>query len=513
MDLNAALSIATSGLEGTQYALGVLSQNVANSSTTGYVEENAQLSARSSSGTGSGLKIGITTRNVDDALQANLYSQNAAVQQQTVLDNSLSAITALQGSTSATTDSSDATTSGQTGTLSDDLGNLSNDFANLVSTPTDDSARSSVLSDANTLVTAVNTMSSAYQTQRQSAEDAVGTDLSSINTDLTTIGQISQQIVALKVSGASVADLENQRAQIMSDLSSKVSVTFTETSKGDMLVKTADGLQLPTTPDSGSSVTIPTSDWPLTTSSITLSPTSTYSADPSTTSIPGIMLNGKDVTGSLTGGSLGANIQLRDDIYPTMQAQLDAFSYTLANRFQSAGLALFTGADGVSSVESDATKGTADGGTVGLSSVLTVSKTYSDDPSLLSPDGDTTLAQTILSQTFGSASADVSGSLQAPNSNLGVSGTISTGYSATLSLANLATALTASQAQVAASATASLSTATTIQTSLATKVSNVSGVNVDNEMSNVVSLQNAYAANAKVVSAVQAMFTALMDAV
>ncbi|MBV1836143.1 flagellar hook-associated protein FlgK [Acetobacter estunensis] len=519
MDLNAALSIATSGLEGTQYALGVVSQNVSNASTTGYVEETAQLNSRDSAGTGSGVKIGLTTRVVNDALQSSLYTQNATVEALTVKSNSLASITALQGSTSSD--------SGSTATLSDELGNLSNAFSSLVSTPNDSTALNTVISDAGTVVSTINDLSSAYQTQRQQAQDSIVSDVATVNTDLTTIGVLSKQIMLLKVQGQSTADLENQRASAMSDLSSQLSVTFTETSQGDMLVKTANGTQLPTYPtqdgqtlstyptsdsDTSSTTAIktdqPTSTWPLSTSSEELQVTSTTSGTATGSYIPGITLdiNGTDtnITSDLTGGSLGANIELRDTVYPKMQAQLDSFSYALASRFSTAGLSLFTDANG--NVPSSTTNAETPTGIVGLSSTIEVSPTISADTSLLAPDGSTSVATNILSTAFTDTTA-------APSTDLGVDGNISTGYSGNLTLANLATTLTSAQAQVASDTSSNLTSATTVQTSLTSSVSSVSSVSVDNEMSKIVALQNAYEANAKIVTTVQSMFTALLDAV
>lgn len=516
MDLNNALSIATSGLEGNQYALGVLSQNVSNASTTGYVEEVANLNSADTRGTGSGVSIGLTTRNVNNALQSSLYTQNAQVAALTVQNNSLSAITALQGSTSSD--------SGSSATLSDEVGNLSNAITALVSTPSDATARSTVISNAQTLATSINTLSSTYQAQRQAAQDSIVSEVSSVNTDLTTIGVLSKQIMSLKVQGMSTADLENQRAAAMSDLSSYMSVTYTETSKGDMLVKTADGTQLPTYPkDSNNSVlsTYPTTDsnstgtstlepsstWPLTTSDVTITATSSITASDTSSYIPAITLVGSttDLTSHLTGGELGANIDLRDNVYPKMQAQLDSFSSTLATRFNEQGVKLFTDASG--DVPGSSTTAIPPDGIVGFSSTIQVGAAIAADPSSLSEDGSTDTALALLQTTLGSDSP------AAPGSGLGVDGNISTGYSGSQTLANLATSLTSAQAQVASSATSNLTTATSVQSSLTTKVSNVSGVNVDNEMSNIIALQNAYTANAKIVTAVKTMFTALLDAV
>ena len=51
------------------------------------------------------------------------------------------------------------------------------------------------------------------------------------------------------------------------------------------------------------------------------------------------------------------------------------------------------------------------------------------------------------------------------------------------------------------------------QTTLQASVTSTSGVSVDNQMANVVALQNAYESNAKVVAAVQTMFSALLAAI
>ena len=62
--------------------------------------------------------------------------------------------------------------------------------------------------------------------------------------------------------------------------------------------------------------------------------------------MPAITLGGNDVTAQLQGGSLGAQIALRDPTLPTLQANLDEFAQTLSTRFAAQGLTLFTDAAG-----------------------------------------------------------------------------------------------------------------------------------------------------------------------
>ncbi|MFT8655686.1 MAG: flagellar hook-associated protein FlgK [Acetobacter papayae] len=517
MDLISSLSIATSGLNAIEQEYAVTSNNVANSSTSGYVSETATLTSSVVSGQGNGVTVGTTLLNINTALQSSLYSQNATVASYTAISDSLSAVSAVQGSTSSD--------SGSTATLADELGNVQTALTSLTSSPETSSAQTTVISDADSLVSTIQTLASTYAQQRQTAEDNISSSVSTINTDLTQIGAISEQIVAVKAAGGDTSALENQRLEVMTSLSSEVSVSFTEKSNGDMVVTTADGTQLPTRPDQvgedDSTVTIPTSTWPLSTTDDTISASSYYSATGSTAGgISGIMLNGKDITTHLTGGTLGGNITLRDQTYPQMQAQLDSFSYTLMNRFANAGMALFT--NGTTDTTTDPSDATADApaGLVGLSSQLSVSSTYTDDPTLLATDGDTTLATTVLSEAFGTSTDDVSGtssvtgtSLTAPSTGLGPDGSQSTGYTGSQGLVALATALTADQGATISDASSNLTSATSVQTTLQTQVSNVSGVNVDDEMAKVVTLQNSYTANAKLISSIQTMFEALMSAI
>jgi flagellar hook-associated protein 1 FlgK len=502
VSLFSALSIATSGLSGTEYAMGVMSQNISNASVAGYVAENPTISSESTLGTGTGVAIGITTRNVQTALQNSLYKQNASVAGLTTQSNSLQTISALQGSTSAT--------SGSTSTLSDELGNLSNMITTLISSPSNATSQSEVISSAETVANSVNALSDAYQEQRQSAEDNIVSGVSSVNYDLTTIGEISGQIMSLKAQGKDVADLENQRASVMSDLSSQLSVTFTETSQGNVLIKTESGQTLPTIPASSKNISVPSTTWPLSVEPATITAMSSWPGTGDGNDIPGIMLDGNDVTSGLTGGSLGGNLTLRDTTYTKMQAQLDSFSLTLADRFNSAGLPLFTNGQG-NLPSSDVTSGTPDG-IIGLSGVLQVNSSYVSDPSLLVPDNSTTTLENVLSETFATSGSSVTDHT-APSSGLGVTGTISTGYSGNQGLIALATSLTANQASTVSLVSSDLDSATTVQTSLSTTISNVSGVDVDSEMSKIVALQNSYTANAKIISIVQDMFTSLLNAV
>ena len=95
----------------------------------------------------------------------------------------------------------------------------------------------------------------------------------------------------------------------------------------------------------------------------------------------------------------------------------------------------------------------------------------------------------------------------------GPAGTLNAPYVAPPTLGQLAATMLASQAQDSAATTTQADTEQAVQTTLASKLSAQSGVNMDTEMSHMIQLQNAYGANAKVIAAVQAMWTQLLQAV
>ena len=96
-------------------------------------------------------------------------------------------------------------------------------------------------------------------------------------------------------------------------------------------------------------------------------------------------------------------------------------------------------------------------------------------------------------------------------SGLGPAGNLNAPYVAPATLGQLAATMLASQAQDSAATTTQADTEQAVQTTLASKLSAQSGVNMDTEMSHMIQLQNAYGANARVIAAIQAMWTQLLQ--
>lgn len=153
--------------------------------------------------------------------------------------NALSAVESADGSPGDNTD------------LNGLLGSLQDAFSTLLNDPSNQTQQSAVVSVAATLAAGLNTRSETITQQRQAAQDDIVASVNTINTDLSSIGQISDQIVAAKASGQSTADLESQRDQQIASLSSLIDVQVLPQSNGDVLLTTTSGLELPTRSQTG----------------------------------------------------------------------------------------------------------------------------------------------------------------------------------------------------------------------------------------------------------------------
>ncbi len=508
MSLNSALSIATSGLANINAQFITMSQNVANVSTPGYTEETTTQQSVTAAGVGMGVHTGSTVRASNIALQTELAGQVSNSAGLTVTQTALQAIDGVLG------------TPGQGDDLASILGNLQNSFTTLLTDPSNQAQQSAVVNAATSLAQNINTIGQTVGTQRQAAEDDLGSAVGTLNDTLSQIGQLNNEIVSGKQAGISTADLESQRDAAVQTLSGLISVTSVPLSNGGMQLITAGGMVLPTDPNAAAfsfqaGATAPQTYYP-------------------NGGLTGITMNGQDVTAALTGGRIGADITLRDTTLPTAQAQLDEFSYNLANRFAAQGLALFT--DGQGNVPTATGAGATQSGYVGFSNAIQVNPQVVANPSLIrdgttaiagsgsgasaftpnpsgGPAGFSGLISRVLNYTFtGQAQAGVSQPAPA-STGLGPDGNLSAPLGGVTTLSGFATTLVSGLSEQSASVTSNLTAANSMQATLSSQLNNETGVNLNTEMSKMLVLQNAYGANARVINAVQTMFNAILQVV
>lgn len=508
MSLGAALSISQSGLAYTQRALSVAADNVANASTAGYTRKTLASLSVSAAGQGIGLRIGLAARDVDAALVVQINKAGGALAAATAREDILRTVENAHGQT------------GQGDSLGDRVASLRTSFIALRADPATPTWQADVLVAADAVVSRIRTAYGAVTGARQAAQDGVVRAVEDINRDIARIGAVTEQIRQGRSQGLSTANLEDQRDTILASLSENLPVRALTTEDGGISLVTEGGQWL----------SIPAQGEPFATSASILGASAYYGPGGS---IPAVTLYGNDISGRVKGGRLGEYIALRDTILPRYAAELDVTAATLAARFDAQGLTLFTGGDGT---VPDPSQAYAGGPLMGFAAAFRTNPAIATEPRLLrdgsqaisgsaqgasdftpnpadGPAGFTTLLDRVLDFTFGTDAQAGLAWTPITTTGLGPDGTLASRFLSPGDIAGFAAQISASQTGERAAATTAREDAALLADGLTSRFAERSGVDVDTELALMVTLQNAYAANARVMSTVQAMWDALMQAV
>ena len=616
MGLSQALSSALAGVKTTQQSLSVIAGNVANANTTGYVTESLNQVETSSPGqVGTSVDAAGVNRDLNTLLQNQLWSETSGASYADASSQLYQQLQQIYGTPGSST-------------LFDAI---FNDFAGavqaLATDPSSSSQQSAVIGAAQELAQNLNSMTTSIQQLRTQSEQGIADDVQSANSLLQQVAQINQQLETTSTSTSAGAALEDQRGQAITQLSQLMNVTIVQNSNDQVSLFTGTGQQL-VSGTQASQLSFGNAG--------TLSATSLWSADPSEDGVGTITLTSPSgtttdllATDAIQSGQISAYVQMRDDVLPQAQNQLDELanqmSQALSNQTTS-GTAVNAGAQsgysidtsslqpgntiqltyvnggaqqtvtivslgaggtlpqggststnqeigvnfsgGMSSVvaQLNAALGTnlqfsnssgsvlqvlnAGGGVTvnSLSETSTVTSPQSGGAALpLFVDGSGSTAITGAITANGSQTTGLAGTIEvnpalaaspsdlvdySPSTNSGDStrpsfilnqltnesltyspttgiGTAQSPYSGTLT--NYMSQIVSQQSQAANSATTLQQGQDTVLNSLQTSLNDQSGVNIDTQMSNLITLQNAYAANARVMSTIQSLMMTLLQ--
>ncbi|KQP50527.1 flagellar hook-associated protein FlgK [Methylobacterium sp. Leaf108] len=324
-----ALNTATAGLRVTQAAIGVVSQNIANVGTAGYVKRT--LSTVSDGVGNSGVATGLINRTLDEAAQTQLR-----------LETSGSAYTGRIADVRGQLDK----LYGQPGSATA-LDGVVNGFAQalqgLAADPTSPPARSTVVDRASSLAAKIGGIAQGVQNLRGAAESQLATEVRDVNDLLSAIANLNTKIVASGDDSAK-ADLLDQRDQKVTTLASFLDVKTVPQRDGSATIVTGSGLTLV---ERAVATTLSFDQRPA------MTPEASYSTDPAKRGVGTIIARqpggaGIDLIadGGIGSGSLAAGIELRDTILPQAQRQLDDLAAGLSRSFsdrQATGTAVTAG--------------------------------------------------------------------------------------------------------------------------------------------------------------------------
>lgn len=510
MSLDAAFGIARSGLLAVQRGLAQGAQNIANAETAGYTRKSVPQQSVVLGDSPAGIRTGEAQRAVDAALVARLDASRAAVAAATVREHLLTGVEEAHGTLG---------TSEAAGTsIADGIAALRQGFIALRASPADAGAQRRIVEQARDVAQRLSAVGGAIGEARQQAQDGIVAEVADANA---TLRQIASLTLKLKTGGdGGSAALEDQRDLAIARLAESLEVRAIRQPGGDLLLVARGGVVLPL--DRNRDV--------LATSAATVAPGSFHGG---TGTLPGVTLDGLDVTAQLQGGRIGEYLALRDRTLPRYQAEADLTAAHLAGRFAAQGLVLFTDADGTVPAPAAPYAGSQQ---IGLAARIRLSAAVESAPALLrdgtvavaaspggptasapnpagGPAGFTTLLDRVLEFTFGGNAAAGSSWPGIAVSGLGPDGTLASPFAAAATLEGHAGRVVAAQTGDRAGATAALAEAANLRTVLEGRFAQGSGVDVDAELAGMVSLQNAYAANARVMGTLQQMWDSLFAAV
>ncbi len=442
--------IALSGLQAQQAGLQTSTNNVANANTPGYSREVPIL------------------QEADPVIEGNVsFGQGVQVEgiqslRSSLLDLQISDETQQQGSAQTYVNAMN-----QVQTLFPDdttgigvqISAFFQSLNSLSANPSDLTLRQGVLTAAGNMASAFNNTANQLTQTRQQLDLNAQQQVQQVNQITQQIAGLNLQLSQLSSTGQDYASFEDQRGELIQQLSGLVDLSQVNT-----------GNSVTLTTKQGAALVVGGQAFALTTATNSSGLQDIYSAQ------------GDDITGEISGGSLGGTLQARDQTIPDLQTQLDSLASGLVQSLNTAhqkGTDL-NGNPGGNLFEPIAGTGAAAGMTLAFT-----------DPTLLAAGSD---------GTSGS-----NGNIA--NLSAVANQAVSNGMTPTAAYSNMVFQVGSSVSD----GTTEVNASTAMLQQLQQQQSSVSGVSLDEEASNLLLYQRAYQASAEAITAVNQMLQTVID--
>jgi flagellar hook-associated protein 1 FlgK len=331
MSLSSALSIAMSGLTANQAALAIVSSNVANASTPGYVSQSVNQVEQGVGGLGTGVRVAGITRALDTYVQNQLRTETSGGGYADQISNVLTQLQNVYG------------TPGSEGTLETAFSNLTSAVQGLSANSGAYSAQSSVVTAAQNMAQQLNTTTQGIQALRTNVQQDIVTSVTSANTAMAQIANLNTQLQGLTPSDPGAATLEDQRDTAISTLSQLMDVRVTTSGNNQVSIYTNSGIELVGTQASKLSFNGPAA----------LNASNLYSTNPTQNGVGTITLTSPsgatvdmNATNGFSSGQIAADLKLRDTTLVQAQNQVDQLAASMSSALSdstTAGTAVTSG--------------------------------------------------------------------------------------------------------------------------------------------------------------------------
>jgi flagellar hook-associated protein 1 FlgK len=316
MSLGSALANAMSGLRANQAALSVVSSNIANAQTPGYVAQSINQVEVTTGDTGSSVMVTGVNRQLNQFVQTQLRTEMSGG---AYADQMASVLTQLQTAYG---------TPGNAGSLETAYSNFTTGLQSLSTTSGSSSSQISTVTAAQALAQQLNATTQGIQTLRTNAEQDINISVGQANAAMTQIAKINTQLQGMSATDPTAATLMDQRDMAIDQLSQLMDVRVSNNGNNQTSVYTSNGVELVGAQASTMSFN----------SQGTLNANSQWTSNPATSSAGTItvkLANGASIdmiaTNSIKSGQIAADLALRDKTLVQAQAQVDQMAATMAS--------------------------------------------------------------------------------------------------------------------------------------------------------------------------------------
>lgn len=481
MTISSAINAARSGLQTSGLRADIVANNVANASTPGYVRRSVNIAENILAGQTAGVRTNGVTRSEDAFLTTERRQTTSDLSQASLMASTWQSISARLG------DTADGAGLFQT------FAEFETALSNAALSPESAANTSAVLDAANAIVREFHTLSTLVERQRAEADQSIQDGVDVVNQALKQIEDLNTKIARAKPGSSHEAALLDERQRTLDTISEYLPIQTVERDGGTIEVLTREGVYLL----AGHA------------KEIEFTPSHAFGPDQTleTGGLGGISVGGTDITpgsnsfGAVSSGMFGALFALRDRDVPAFGAQLDTLANDFMVRLSGDDIDPTTaaGADGLF-IDPDAAGGPGLAGRITLNPVVDPAQggqSYRLRDGLGATGPGPTGNATLLNNMLEAITA-----LQPVNEN-GIQGTFSS--------SDMVAQLASLTGQTRLHHDAVLASTNEQHVLLAQAEQSVSGVDIDAQMQDLLLIEQAYAANARVIEVANQMLTRLME--
>ena len=481
MSITSALNAAASGLQLSGLRAEIVATNVANASTPGYVRRSLNIGENLVGGQTAGVKLNGVDRSGSDALTRERLALSSDLTQSNILTSAWQSISSQIGN------SIDG----------DGLFKVFADFetalSNAAAAPESSSNLSALLSAAGSISQEFNTLSNDLIDLRSQADLEIAQSVRTLNEALSRVQDLNTQIAGTNRDTNKAAALFDERQRQLDTIAEYLPIQTAQRDSGTIDVLTIEGVFL------------------LASDARTLEFSQSSGFGPDQTlengSLSGLTIDGTDITpgaptfGAISSGILGALFQLRDQDLPHLGNQLDTLANDLIARVSDDSIdpASTPGSPGIF-VDTDIAAGAGSAGRISLNAAVdpavggTVSRLRDGlEATTAGPPGNNSILTNLLSAVQSVQSIDANG------------------LQGNFSSSELAAHLSSVVGQTKVSYETVQSSTLAQHAALVEAEQSETGVNVDTQLQDLLLIEQAYAANARIIEVANQMLNRLLE--